>query len=495
MTCKTTNPFSQHHTIFDSIIVGAGISGINTSYRIQKSLPTFKYKVLEARSAIGGTWDLFRYPGIRSDSDLGQYGFSWNPWTRTETIASGSSILDYLKESASLHGIDQHILLRHHVKHASWSSQKKLWILDVDTDKGRVRYATRFVLWASGYYNYHQPLMTKIPGLDNFRGRIIHPQFWPSDADYTGKRVVIIGSGATPVTLLASLSEKAAKTTMLQRSPSYVIAVPNRKQLPWLAQKLPGVLYHPPRRWVSSLLSRLFFLFCLEYPTSAKKFLRTVTERELPPNIPFDPHFKPRYNPFDHPLYISPDGDFFNALRNGKADVQTDTIRQVVNDGIELDSDSKIHADILVTATGLKVELFGETKIDIDGRPLHVSDKYVWHRMMIQDMPNSFIFTGYITSSQWTLGVDISARIAVRLMQIMQREDSSSVTAHVGADEKLESTPLFDLKSTYISKALKDLPSAATTGPWKPTENYLYGMLFAKFGNVKKGLLFEKRRI
>ncbi|GFF37656.1 FAD-containing monooxygenase EthA [Aspergillus lentulus] len=473
---------------YDIIIVGAGISGINAAYRIQSQLPNHRYAILEARNAIGGTWDLFKYPGIRSDSDLFTFGFSWNPWNQDNPIAEGASISKYMRDTAAQYGIDKHIHFQHRLLAADWSSADNVWKLAVDHEDEPKTYTARFVIFGTGYYNYHEPLAADVPGLSQFQGQVIHPQFWPEDLDYTDKKVVIIGSGATAVTLLPKMAEKAAKVTMLQRSPTYILSLPNRQSslLSWI---LPNTVNRKLQRLRWIFTSRLFFLFCQTFPWMARLLLKLSVVRQLPKNMAYDPHFKPRYNPWDQRLCICPDGDFFKSLHTGHADVKTDTIRQVTANGIELNSGDFLDADIIVTATGLKLQIAGGTSITVDGEKQRVSDKYLWNGVMLQDLPNASFVIGY-TNASWTLGADATAHFVCRLLKWMERHHKLAAIPRLNPvlAKQMQPRRLLNLNSTYVTAAEKDLPKAADRGPWQPRDNYLSDLMFAKYGRLDEGL-------
>jgi cation diffusion facilitator CzcD-associated flavoprotein CzcO len=476
---------------FDIIVIGAGISGINAGYRIQSELPNYKYTILEARGAIGGTWDLFRYPGIRSDSDLHTFGFPWRPWDEPKSIAHGTDIRNYIQKSAEVYGIDKKIRFHHRLISQNWSSDAQQWQLTVDANGEKTIFTTRFLIIASGYYDYHEPLKTHIPGIDNFQGQIIHPQFWPADLDYTGKKIVVIGSGATAITLVPNLTDKAEKVTMLQRSPTYVVALPAVDPLgDWMKRYLPNWIAFKLVRWKFLVLPYIFFRFCRAFPNVAKRALTRRAKEQLPANVPVDPNFSPSYNPWEQRLCVCPDGDFFKALKSGKADVVTDRIKTVTATGIETVKGIKIDADIIITATGLKMQLAGGSKISVDGKPLDVSEKYMWKGVMLQDLPNAAIVIGY-TNASWTLGSDTTALHMTRLLKYMDKQGVLSATPRVKEGEKLKSQPLLNLNSTYIEKAKGLLPKAGNLGPWKPRANYLVDHWIASHGALTTDLDFR----
>lgn len=473
----------------DVVIVGAGISGINAAYRVQTELPGYSYTILEARGAIGGTWDLFRYPGIRSDSDLYTFGFPWRPWIDDNTIADGASIREYIAESAAVHGIDRKIQLHHKLESMDWSSDDQRWTLSMSADGEPKRVQARFIIMSTGYYDYDEPLKAIIPGIEDFKGVVVHPQFWPQDLDYTGKKVVVIGSGATAVTLLPVLGEKATSVTMLQRSPGYIVGVPQKdptslfvkRYFPtWLAQKIV--------RLKLLILPFLFFCFCRSFPNAGRKAIRKRTQKELPPSVPHDPHFNPSYNPWEQRLCVAPDGDFYKALRERKTNIVTDTISTVNEHSIRTTSGKIIDADIIITATGLQMQLAGGARIRVDETEIDIPDKFLWKGVMLQDVPNACIVIGY-TNASWTLGADTTAKLVCRLLKHMNSHGMTSAVPRV-ADEDMETQPVLNLNSTYIVKAKGSMPKAGNVAPWLPRANYFRDFWEAKWGSITTGLQF-----
>ncbi|TID25178.1 High osmolarity signaling protein [Venturia nashicola] len=492
----TNAPSLEIHD-FDMLIIGAGISGINMAYRYQESFPERRYIVLEQRENIGGTWDLMRYPGIRSDSDLHTFGFAWRPWPEKIPIAEGGAILEYMKESAAQYGIDKNILFQHKVKESNWSSREQAWIVQadaIDEQSGKTivkHFRGKFVVLGTGYYNYDKPLEANISGIGNFKGRVVHPQFWPKDLDYANKKVAIIGSGATTITLLPALAKTAKKVTMVQRSPSYIVSMANRTTPRWWEMFVP--------RYIQQRLTRIMYLFIgiwlrrmMKNPKKMREWMTKDTKKLLPASIPFDPHFNPKYDPWTQRVCLCPDGDFFEALQEGKAGVATGVIRTVTDTSIVLESGETIEADIIITATGLHLQYGGNSAFKIDSEPLDWHTKFLWRGSMIQDVPNLMLVQGYTTAS-WTLGADATAHMTCRMLKYFQRNKYSSATPRVtrsGVVEQNWEKGLMGLTSTYIRMAKGRLPKNGVEDPWRARKDYLWDLWFAKFGDLRKGLSF-----
>jgi cation diffusion facilitator CzcD-associated flavoprotein CzcO len=385
-------------SVLDVAIIGAGISGINTAYRVQEAVPNAKYQVLEGRKTYGGTWSFFKYPGLRSDSDLFSFGFAWNTWSSDKVIADAAAIMSYLGESIKKTGIDKHIQYEHKLKSLNWNSSDQLWELSLivrGQQEKTVR--ARWVVFGTGYYDYEKALPTVVPGLDNFRGKIVHPQFWPEDLDVTGKKVAIIGSGATAITILPNIADKAERVTVVQRSPSYISSLPARdKSVDFCKRYLPLTFANWLMRVKYLVLSYLFFNFCQAFPKRARELLYGETRKQLPKNISLEPHFTPAYGPWDQRLCLCPDGDFFAALRSGKGNIATGHIETVTEKSIILkDGAGEVDADIIVTATGLKILVGGGAKVTLDGKAVSMNEKMLWKGCMMQDMPNIIAVIGY----------------------------------------------------------------------------------------------------
>lgn len=484
----------QTRNSFDVIIIGAGISGINAAYRLQEQSPDRTYAILEARHAIGGTWDLFKYPGIRSDSDLHTFGFPFRPWTKENAIADGPSIKKYMEDTASQFGIDQHIQFHHKLVHANWSSDRQRWALDVDNKGTKKHFHAKFVMFCTGYYDYNNALPAQIPGLENFQGQIIHPQFWPEDLDYQDKNIVIVGSGATAITLLPNLAKGGAShVTMLQRSPTYIVALPQVGGLAYWARKiLPAAWAYKIIRFQFLVLPFLFFKFCKAFPEAARKQLEKGARAQLPTGYPIDPDFKPSYNPWDQRLCVSPNGDFYECLREGKSSIVTSKIKQVTEKSITLtDSNKVLHPDMIITATGLKLIVAGGAKVSVDNQVVNVPEKHLWKGVMLEDVPNAAFSFGY-TNASWTLGADATAQFVTRLLNKMKSEDITQSVARVDKNAGLENRSLFNLNSTYVKKAEGQLPLAGDRAPWLPRSHYLRDLWEMKYGNMSKEMVYTR---
>lgn len=475
---------------FDIVIIGAGVSGINAAQRVQTLLPQLSYTILEARGAVGGTWHLFKYPGIRSDSDLFTFGFPWRPWESTKAIADGASIQEYLAESAAEHGIDKRIQFHHKMLSADWSAKNQTWLLKIESEGKKKEMTAGYLIYGTGYYDYETPLQTVIPGIDTFRGRKIHPQFWPEELNYEGKKVIIIGSGATAITLLPAIAQKAASVTMLQRSPSYVMAKPAIESGFWIRSTFPPWIAHRLIRWRSMCNLFFFFHFCRAFPTIATRLIKEATEKLLPEHIAQDPNFKPRYNPWEQRLCVCPDGDFFAALRQGNCHVVTDSVQTVTETGILTTNGTSLDADIIVTATGLKMKFGGGTHFSIDGQPIDLSEKYMWKGCLVQDVPNVAFLLGY-TNNTWTLGAEATSQLVCRLLHYMKSRNLAVATPTVKDESKLKPRSIMNLTSTYIVTGQAVLPKGGDAGPWKPRSNYFKDYWNAKYGSLVEGLEFQ----
>jgi cation diffusion facilitator CzcD-associated flavoprotein CzcO len=474
---------------FDVIIVGAGISGIGAAYRIKERNPGLSYAVLERRERIGGTWDLFRYPGVRSDSDIFTLSLPYEPWTREETIADGGHIREYLTDAAHKYRIDEHIRFRTHVLSADWDSSTDTWTLQVQQNGHAKTYRTRFVFFGTGYYNYDEGYTPDFPGIEQFGGQVVHPQHWPEDLDYAGKKVVVIGSGATAMTLIPSLAEQAEKVTMLQRSPTYLISRPRVDQITETIRKvLPRRLSNTVVRWRNELFSAFLYLMSRKAPQLVKRTLRKTAVDNLPEGYDVDTHFKPRYNPWDQRMCLIPDADLYLAIRQGRADVVTDHVDHFDATGIALKSGSHLDADIIVTATGLQLQALGGIKISIDGAEIKPHDRFVYKAHLLEDVPNMAWCVGY-TNASWTLRADMTARSVARLLAFMDSRGYTHAYPHRGA-ETMPDKPSWDLEAGYVLRSLDVLPKSGTKRPWNVRQNYYLDALDHRFDRIDEAMVF-----
>lgn len=476
----------------DVLIVGAGLSGIGAAYRLQTQCPGKAYKILEGREAIGGTWDLFRYPGIRSDSDMFTLGYPFAPWKEAKAIADGASILKYIRDTAAKFGIDKQIRFNSQVKAASWSSENAAWTVEVEQGDGvRAHYTASFLYMCSGYYSYEAGYRPEFPGIESFGGDVIHPQHWPDGLDYAGKRVVIIGSGATAVTLVPAMADTAEHITMLQRSPSYITALPARDRVAdGLRKYLPEQRAHSIIRWKNVLITMAFYQLCRRAPRLAKKTLRVGVIKSLPEGYPIDPHFSPTYNPWDQRMCLVPNGDLFKTLGSGKAEIVTDHIDTFTEGGIRLKSGKELEADIVVTATGLRVVFAGGIKLTVDGAEVDVHDKFIYKGLMLSGVPNLAVCIGY-TNASWTLRADLSSQYVCRLINYMDEHGYAQCAPHV-EDPGMETRPILNLNSGYILRAGDDLPKQGSEAPWFLRQNYVLDVMATRFGDIDDDMIFAK---
>ncbi|MDH6197646.1 monooxygenase [Mycobacterium frederiksbergense] len=459
----------------DVLIVGSGVTGIGAAYYLQREHPGRSYAILEARGASGGTWDLFRYPGIRSDSDLHTFGYQFKPWRDESAIADGAKILDYLRETAAENGIDKLVRFHHKVLGAAWSSADARWVVDIERtepagDAELIQISANWLFSGGGYYRYDEGYTPHFEGQERFTGQIVHPQHWPEDLDYTGKKVVIIGSGATAITLLPAMAEKAGHVTMLQRSPTYVMPVPGKDVFANTARKLLGDKrgYALARR-KNILKQRGVYEFCQRYPKLARRVIRYVNASKLPKGYPVDEHFSPAYNPWDQRLCAVPDSDLFDALSDGSAAVVTDRIATFTETGIRLESGRELDADIIVTATGLNLQAFGGISLSVDGEPVNLHDTVIYKGMMLSGVPN-FVFGFGYTNSSWTLKIDLVCEHLCRLLTHM--DAAGYDTARPVFDQNLPTRPMLDFGSNYVQRAASDLPLQGFEQPWLMSMNY-----------------------
>lgn len=486
---------AQNH--FDVLVVGAGLSGIGAAWHLQTHCPDRSYAILEARESIGGTWDLFQYPGIRSDSDMYTLGYRFRPWRDPAAIADGPSIKAYIEDTARENGIDSKIRFRHRVVGAEWSTDDARWVVDVEVgpEHRPARFTCGFLYTCTGYYRYESGHEPEWPGMNRFRGPIVHPQRWPDDLDYSGGRVVVIGSGATAVTLVPALLEgpdPAEHVTMLQRSPTYVVSRPTEDGIAnRLRRLLPEGLAYTLARWKNVLLGMFFYTLSRRRPGFMRRLIRKGVEAEVGEDLDVDTHFSPRYEPWDQRLCLAPDGDLFRVIRAGDASVVTDHIEAFTGTGIRLESGEHLAADVIVTATGLELELLSGVTLAVDGRPVDLSETMVYKGMMFSGVPNLAFAFGY-TNASWTLKCDLVAEHVCRLLNHMARHDYVQCTPQL-RDPSVEEEPLVDFSSGYVRRALRDLPSQGSKRPWRLHQNYVKDLVALRMGRVGDSALEFRR--
>lgn len=475
---------------FDVLVVGAGLSGVGAGHYLQARCPGRSYAILEMRDAIGGTWDLFRYPGIRCDSDMFSLGYPFRPWSREETIASGDAIRDYIRDTAREFGIDRKIRFRHRVRSASWSSAEARWTIVAErTDTSEtMEFTANFLISCSGYYDYDQGYTPEFPGRERYRGELIHPQFWSQDIDYTDKSVVVIGSGATAVTLVPAMTDRAARVTMLQRSPSYLLRIDRKDPLNRLLRRvLPQQTAYNVVRWRNTLRFMGFYQFCRSFPEEARKVLMQGVRRYLREGYDVETHFNPRYNPWDERVCFVPDGDFFDAINSGKAEVVTDTIDTFTERGIRLHSGRELEADLVVSATGLNVKILGGMEASVDGEAIVPGEKIFYRGTMFSDVPNFAMVIGY-TNATWTLKVDLICRYICRLLNRMDATGTDTVVPRLN-DPSVKRRPLIELTSGYLARVKDQFPKNGSKMPWRLHQNYILDRLMLRRAKLEDGSL------
>jgi monooxygenase len=484
-------PTAPEH--FDVLIIGAGLSGIGAAFHLQQKCPGKSYAILEGRSTTGGTWDLFKYPGIRSDSDMFTLGYSFKPWTEPKAIADGPRILNYVRETAAENGIDRKIRFNHRVRRASWSTPDARWTVEAERATGEgaietVHLTCNFLFMCSGYYRYEAGYTPEFAGTADFQGRIVHPQQWPEDLDYAGKRVVVIGSGATAVTLVPELARTAAHVTMLQRSPTYVVSRPAQDPVAnKLRAKLPAKLAYHLIRWRNVLWGMYFFQLSRRQPDRVKQLILGGIRMALGPDYDIATHFTPRYNPWDQRLCLVPDGDLFNAIKQGNASVVTNQIDSFTKSGIRLKDGSELEADIIVTATGLVLQVLGGAEVAVDGRAVDFARTLNYKGMMYSDVPNLAATFGY-TNASWTLKCDLTCEYVCRLINYMDRHGYKQCMPH-NIDPSITELPSLDFSSGYVQRSVAQMPKQGSKRPWRLYQNYALDIVSLRFGKVADGVM------
>lgn len=474
----------------DVLIVGAGISGIGAAYHLNERCPGKSYAILEARDDLGGTWDLFRYPGIRSDSDMHTLGYRFKPWTEAQSIADGDSILSYVRETARENGIEEKIRFGWRVVRAEWSTPDSRWTVEAErAESGETVQLTCGYFWScTGYYRYDQGFTPDFEGRERFAGEIVHPQHWPQDLDYAGKRVVVIGSGATAVTLVPALAEKAEQVTMLQRSPTYIVSMPGEDPIAKrLRRLLPAKLAYALVRWKNVLLQMGTFHLSKRRPGFVKRLVRKGNERALPAGYDLDTHFKPRYNPWDQRMCLVPDGDLFKAIHSGRAEIVTDRIETFTEGGIELESGRELEADVIITATGLNVLFLGGMEIAVDGEEVEFAGRMAYKGMMLNGIPN-FAFTLGYTNASWTLKADLTSEYVCRLLNHMDAHGYKKCAPEI-TDPGVTEEPILDFNAGYVLRALDKLPKQGSKEPWKLRQNYVVDVRAIRRGAIDDGTM------
>ena len=473
----------------DVLIIGAGLSGIGQGCHMTKTCPDKSFAIIEGRDNLGGTWDLFRYPGIRSDSDMFTFGYRFKPWNAAKDIAPGPDILAYLNETVDEYGLREKIRFQSRVTALDWSSTENRWIATVNPVEGEpYEISARFLSSCTGYYDYGKGYLPEWDGYDDYQGQIAHPQQWPENLDYAGKKVVVIGSGATAVTIVPTMAETAAHVTMIQRSPTYIFNVPSADPIAkWLRKLLPNRLAYKLARIKNILLGVYLFSLSKRKPQQVRKYLRKLAVDDLGEDFDVDTHFNPDYDPWDQRLCLIPDGDFYGSLKDGTASIVTEHIDRFTETGIRTKSGETIDADIVVPATGLQIQFGGGMRLSMDGKPVNLSERYVYRGMMLSGIPNLVVTFGY-TNASWTLKSDLTADFVCRLVNKMANKGAEVATAVTG-DGAIEPGPLVGLNSGYLLRATHLLPKSGAERPWKNYENYILDMLSIRYGKIEDGVL------
>jgi len=472
---------------FDVVIVGAGLSGIGAACQLSMACPNKTFVILEGRESMGGTWDLFRYPGVRSDSDMFTLGYRFRPWRDAEAIADGPAILSYIKDTAKEFRVDEKVRYGHRVTQASWSTDEARWSVEVKTEGGGAHFTCNFLYTCTGYYDYENGYTPEWPGVEKYRGRIVHPQKWPKDLDYTKKKVVVIGSGATAVTLVPAMTDKAKHVTMLQRSPTYIVSMPTADVIAnFLRRHLPDRAAYAFTRWKNVMRQMFFYVLSKKRPAIMKRLINKGIRTELGDEYDLK-HFTPPYNPWDQRLCLVPDSNLFQVIRDGKASIVTDTIDAFTESGVKLSSGEHLDADIVVTATGLNLKLMAGLQLVVDGEPVDLSKTIAYKGMMYSDVPNAASAFGY-TNASWTLKCDLTAEYVCRILNYMDKHGFDRCTPRLN-DPSIKKERVLDFTSGYVERALHTLPSQGSKTPWRLHQNYIKDLSMLRYGRVDDGTM------
>jgi monooxygenase len=486
MTREGERPPQEH---LDVLIVGAGLSGVGAAWHLQDRHPRRSYAILEARGGLGGTWDLFRYPGIRSDSDMHTLGYRFRPWTAEKSITDGASILEYVRDTAREHAIDARIRYDHRVVRADWSTADSRWTVQVERSDGETVSLTCDFLWScTGYYRYDEGFTPDFEGRERFAGTVVHPQHWPEDLDYGGKKVVVIGSGATAVTLVPSMAKEAEHVTMVQRSPTYIVSLPAEDPIAnRLRGRLPRKAVYSIVRWKNVLLQTFVYQLARRRPGAVKRLVRRGLERALPADFDIDTHFKPKYDPWDQRLCLVPDGDLFAAISDGSASIVTDRIEAFTETGLKLESGAELEADVIVTATGLNLLFLGGLRLAVDGEEVDLPRTMTYKGMMLSGVPN-FAFTVGYTNASWTLKADLTSEYVCRLLAHMDAHGHRQCVPEV-SDPSIVEQPLLDFTSGYVLRSLDQFPKQGSKVPWRLRQNYVFDLQTIRRGRIDDGTM------
>ncbi len=479
---------------FDIVIIGAGLSGIDAACHFKMKTPKKTFTIFEGRSGIGGTWDLFKYPGIRSDSDMHTFSYRFKPWTHKKTISDAATIMDYLQETVTEYDIEKHIQYNHNIEELSWSSKSQLWtVTGLNKATGKpIQVTCNFLMSCTGYYDYEEGYTPDYTGVENFKGKFVHPQKWTADIEYENKNVVVIGSGATAVTLIPSMAQKAKHITLLQRSPSYILSRPTYDKFAGRVHKyLPAKPAHFLARWKGILQSMYLYDIARKNPKGVKKYIQNEIKKVLGKEYAVDVHFNPKYNPWDERLCAVPDNDLFHTIKEGKCTMVTDHIDSFTENGIRLQSGQELEADLVVSATGLKLKVVGGINVVVDGEKIDTGKVLTYKGVMLQDVPNFATIIGY-TNASWTLKADLACSYICRLLKYMDRKKLKSCVPRL-LDAKIETVPMIDFSSGYVKRGIDKMPKQGNQFPWKLHQNYVKDLITLRYKKIADDCLVFKR--